>query len=386
MKTLSLVSFAIFDRIVRRLPQIKKRTGFAFLVHPRDVPDVYRKYPFLKYFSHNFIESVLIRFWPIVLSKITGVEDNKTGKRIDGWVISIPITAEQMMSNRKLAKQFIIKACKLAEKKGAKIIGLGALTSSLTRGGLDLLPHTQAGITTGRIYTSKTVVDTVEQVVVKLGLNKNKIQIAIVGAAGSIGTACAQLLAKKKFGNILLVDLSDKNDRISKLVKNIKKIKKETNVIQANKIESINNSDIIIAVTNKPEALIRSENLKLGAVIVDDAQPSDVDSDVILNRKDVLVLEGGVVHAKGIDSHFNFGLKHKEDLFSCLAEAIILSTMGHKGDFQVGEMFELDNDVFDKIEKHSQKMGFKIGEFQNSHSTYSEKDISYVKDIIKKNN
>ncbi len=153
MKTLSLVSFAIFDRIIRHFPQIKKRTGFAFLVHPRNVPDVYRKYPFFKYFSHSFTESVLMRFWPVVLSRITGVEDNQTGKNVDGWVISIPITAEQMMSNRELAKRFIVKACKLAEKKGAKIIGLGALTASLTRGGLDLLPHTKAGITTGRIYT-----------------------------------------------------------------------------------------------------------------------------------------------------------------------------------------------------------------------------------------
>jgi len=254
----------------------------------------------------------------------------------------------------------------------------------LSRGGLDLSPHIESGVTTGRIYTSKIIIDTIEEVVKRLELNRGKIQIAIVGAAGSIGTACAQLLAKQDFSNILLVDLSDKNDWISKLIENVKNIKRSISIEQSNKIEAIKNSDIIIAVTNKPEALIRSENLKPGAIIVDDAQPSDVDSDIIFKRKDVLVLEGGVAHVSGVDSHFSVGLKHKEDLFSCLAEVVILSAMGHEGDFQVGEMFKLDSGAFDKIEKQAKTMGFKIGEFQNFHKVYSEEEISYVKGVIKK--
>jgi predicted amino acid dehydrogenase len=379
MKTISLLISAVFDLLVCYFPQTKKRDGFAFLVHPRDISDVYKKYPFLKYFSNKIIATILLYFWPIVVSEVNGVKERKTGKKIKGWVISIPITAEQMMNNRDVSRKFIIKACKLAERKGAALIGLGALNASLSRGGMDILPFVSSGVITGRMYTAKVIIDTVESVVKRLGLDKENIEIAIVGAAGSIGTACAQLLAQKGFYKILLIDLSNKNGRIYKLEEKIKSINSNISVKISHDISSIKKSDIIIAVTNKPDALIRSENLKSGAIIVDDAQPSDVDTDIIFKRNDVLVLEGGVAHLKGINANFNFGLKHKEDVFSCLAETIILASIGYRGNFQVGEIFKLDNEAFRMIEQRSSEMGFKIGEFQNFHKVYSNKEIKKFK-------
>ena len=39
---------------------------------------------------------------------------------------------------------------------------------------------------------------------------------------------------------------------------------------------SIKEAEFIITATNAPEAVVTSEDLKSGAVIIDDAQPSDV--------------------------------------------------------------------------------------------------------------
>jgi len=381
MKTIFLLGTAALDLFAVALPQTKKLKGFAFLVHPRDVSDVYRKYPFFRMFSENISKKILRLFWPIVLSKITGVKNQTTGESISGWVISIPITADQMMHDRELAQRFIIRAAKLAQRKGAKIIGLGALTASLTRGGLDIQPHIDAGVTTGRLYTSKIITDTTEIAVEKLGMNKNDIQVAIVGAAGSIGTACAQILAKMGYKDILLVDLMSADNGAKELRERIINISEDIKVGISNEISSIKGSDIIIAVTNKPDALIKSEHLKPGAVVVDDAQPSDVDPKIVEDRKDVLILEGGVAHADGIDPHFNFGLKHKEDIFSCLAETIILSSTGHSGDFQVGRVLDLDFDTFNKLTANSEKLGFRVGDFQNFKKVYSDEDIEFVKDV-----
>jgi len=292
MKFLRLIFYAFGDLFTRYLPQLNKKTGFAFIVHPRDMSDVYRKYPVFKYFPDNFTASFLRNFWPVTLSKVTGVK-NKNGEEIPGWIISIPITAGQMMNNMDLARRFIIKAAKLSEKKGSKIIGLGALTASLTSGGKDVSPHIKSYLTTGRLYTSKIIADTTEAISKKIGLDKNSI-VAIVGAAGSIGTACSQILAKRGFRNFLLVDLSNKKYRTEILKNKILSLKKNSNIEISENISSILSADIIIAATNKPEALIRSKDLKKGAIVIDDAQPSDVHPEV-LDRDDVLVLEAGGV-------------------------------------------------------------------------------------------
>lgn len=117
IKSIKLFTSAIEDLIIRLLPQFKKQEGFAFLVHPRDTKDVIRKYPFLKKVSPKTIEKFLLFFWPVTVSEIYGVKNKKTGEKIKGWTISCPLTAEQMLNDRELAKKFIIKTAKLAEKK-----------------------------------------------------------------------------------------------------------------------------------------------------------------------------------------------------------------------------------------------------------------------------
>ncbi len=218
MQTIKLTIQAISDLIIRLSPKFKKSDGYAFLVHPRDTKDVIIKYPFLKNFSDKSIKTFLKNFWPVTVSEIEGLV-NEEGQNIKGWVISCPITADQMLHDRELAKKFIIKTAKLAEKKGAKIIGLGALTASLTRGGLDIEKEVNCKITTGKIFTAKIVTDTLIDALDRLGVKSKDIKISVLGAAGSIGSASAQILAKKGFNNINLVDLSDKYEKTEKLNK-----------------------------------------------------------------------------------------------------------------------------------------------------------------------
>ena len=380
MKTLKLVFSALADLFIRILPRFRKKGGFAFLVHPRDLRDVYKKYPFFRLLPVHITEKILTHFWPVTVARIEGVKQ-KGGEQLHGWIISVPITAKQMMRDRELALHFIKKACSLAEKKGAALVGLGALTASFSRGGKDLKGDSKVGIVTGRIFTSKIIVDTVEKAATALDLNKDS-KIAIVGAAGSIGTACAQLLAFKGFTNMLLVDLSNKNDRIKALIKEVKEIQPSCMIEQSNQISSIRQSDIIIAATNRPDALIRTEHLKPGAVVVDDAQPSDVDPGILRERDDVLILEGGVAHMDGVKINFNLGLKHPEDIFSCLAETIILAYLGSDDDFQVGQIMKLDFDALKRLEEAARKIGIRVGDFQNFEKVYTQDEIAHVRSII----
>ena len=73
----------------------------------------------------------------------------------------------------------------------------------------------------------------------------------------------------------------------------------------SSQIISIKVADFIITATNTPEAVITPEDLKSGAVVIDDAQPADVSLEVF-DREDVLAIEGGLLYTPDIKNHFKF--------------------------------------------------------------------------------
>ena len=301
------------DFFIRIFPSSKKNREsykFAFLVHPRSAKDVERKYPFFKYIPEDITNLFTKYFWPVSLSEITGLKSRKDGREIKGYVITVLTTARQMVEDRELALKRITQACILAQKKGAKLIGLGGLTSSFSKGGLDLINKVDINITTGHAYTSYNVTQNFFELVRYMDLKKD-ISIGIVGAAGSVGSTSAKLIAREGFNNLILIDVERKKHYFEDLGKEIHNLNSSTRIEFSHQIKDIKDCDVIIAATNAPEALIKSLDLKEGAIVIDDAQPSDVHPDV-LDRKDVLVIEAGVTHTPNINSNFNFGLKNRQ--------------------------------------------------------------------------
>lgn len=383
MATLSLVLHIFRDLLIRFLPKriallLVPQGEFAFVVHPRDYRDFARKYHFSRRLPRNLIEFVLKHLWPLIVAPITGLKD-KEGKEILGYLIGCPLTAFQMLSDRQLAQRRILQSVRLAEKIGAKIVGLGGLTASLTKGGLDLKDKVKAGITSGYAYTTLTVTGHALRACRVLGLDVEEITIAIVGAGGNVGSNSAKLIAKNGAKKLLLIDLLRKKSRAENLIKFLKTTYPEIEVSYSPNIKEIRNTDLIITATNAPETVIKSEYVKPGTVIVDDAQPSDVDHEVIM-RDDVIVLSGGVVHTPGVRTHFNFGLAHKDDNYSCLVEILILAAHHWQGHCSIGE---LDERLIEKIENMSREFGFKLGDFQNEYKLYSSEDFDRISKIRK---
>jgi fatty aldehyde-generating acyl-ACP reductase len=359
----------------------KKTYKFAFLVHPRNSNDVYRKYPALRVLPKKMMGFLLRWYWPVILSKVTGLKSQKSGKEIEGFVLTIPLTADQMLKNRKLTLRKIIKAVNLAKKNGAKIIGLGGLTSSLSKGGLEILSKVHnINITTGHAYTTYNVTQTFFSIANIFGVNKSKVLIAIVGAAGSVGSTSSKIIAREGYTNILLVDLERKKEHLLSLVSDLKSINSEINIIISHQIKDIRNADFIVTATNTPEALIKSEDVKSGAVVVDDAQPSDVSSEV-LKRSDVLVLEAGVVHTPGVLNHFNFNLKDKYDNFCCMAEVLVLASLEHNDHYVINRA-SLNH--VDQISRAGSVLGFRVAEFQNFNESITHDKIAAVRQIATK--
>lgn len=357
-----------------------KDPAFAFLVHPRNLNDVYIKFPFLRFLPRSFVYFLLTKMPPVLVSRIKGLRDRE-GKPVGGYVISIPLTAKQMIENRTLAVKKMIEAVRFAKKRGVAIIGLGALTASLSRGGIDLAnKEKEMGFTTGRAYTVKTVTDYVKNVIGEFNFNKTKVKIAIVGAAGSIGSGCAALLSEWGIDNFLLIDLERKLPDVENKIKEIhSRVSHDRLTIKkSHHIGDVNMADIIITATNAPEVVLRGTDVQSGAIIINDAQPSDIAPDVY-DRDDVLVIEGGVISTPGIRTHFNFGLAHHEEAFCCLGEVLVLA---HNGLFSTFTIGNLEKKYIEDIEKISEQLHFSITKYQNEFGYIDPERIFHVKKII----
>jgi len=363
----------------KKIVRLFIKYDYAFLVHPRDMKDVDKYVPFARFIPQKVKEFISCHLWPVIVSEITGLKDI-TGKSLIGCIIACPVVTSLLMKDKERATNKIIEAAKLAELLNIKIIGLGALTSSFTNGGLKILEKLKKiKITSGHGFTSYIVAQHVLGAIKKMEINTSQSVIAVVGAAGSIGSNSIKLLVDNKFAEIILIDVERKKKTLDELKIELSLINSKNEIIISSEICDLKRADIIITATNTPEALIYSENLKPGVIIVDDAQPTDIDDEVYKSRNDVLLLEGGVVNTPNINCHFDFGLKEKGDIFSCLGEVMVLAYLGYYSNYNIGK---LQIEKIKMIEETSKKLHFTPGKFQNYYKLYSDEDINSIKKII----
>jgi len=353
---------------------------FAFIIHPIEIDDIYRKYGFLKILPKSLTQKIVSRVSPSVTSKITDVKSEF--QEAEGWFIGVPLTSKMMM---KISEEYVLKkiidAGKTAEKLGAKIVGLGAYTSVVGDGGITIANNLNIAVTTGNTYTVAAAFEATKEACTLLGKNLYESEVAIVGATGSIGKVCAELACRE----VRKVNLIARN--MEKLLD----IKMQFHKKYGNKLEiecftsvenGLENSDVVITVTSSVEDIIKAEYIKSGAIVCDVARPRDVSKLVQEKRKDVLVIEGGVIEVpKGINFNFNFGFP--EGLcYACMAETMILALEGKYENFSLGREIEIEK--VDEINKLAKKHGFKVAGLRSFErvidDTYIQSVISNIKE------
>ena len=317
---------------------------FAFLVHPRISlkEDMGKVNPVFYALPETFLKKIIPLFPPVVGGEIKFAGSDET----KGWVIWVTLSAEQMLSlpREKVFKK-IFDAAMLAKKLGAEIIGLGELTSPLTHGGIDLVGKLDGmSITTGNSLTAATVIESVKNIaqIKKIDLQKEK--IAIVGAAGSIGRGVAAFFIR--IGQSLI--LVERANKISELSAHLS-LSKDSRVELSSEISRIKEAKIIIVVTSSTESLIKSEYLRKDAIIYDITQPKNTSPEVLKERPDVTLVDGGIIDTPRIDYGVSIGLK-KHQAYACLAETVIFGMesigenyVGFTKDETISRMTELYN-------------------------------------------
>ncbi|ABR50390.1 Shikimate/quinate 5-dehydrogenase [Alkaliphilus metalliredigens QYMF] len=352
---------------------------FAFLIHPIELKDIYRKYQFLQKLPKSMVERLINWIPPSQISHITNVQS--PFNEVEGWFVGVPLTSEMMMSlKQEEVTKKIIKAGRISEKLGAKIMGLGAYTSVVGDAGITIARELDIAVTTGNTYTVATAFEAAKEATKTLGKKIKNCEIAIVGANGSIGSVCAELAYREgKRVNLIgrdggkLVNLKRKLESKYIFEQNRKEIQCFTQIN-----EGINTADIVITVTSSVHDVIQAEFIKSGAVVCDVARPRDVSKQVQEERKDVLIIEGGVIQVpEGVQFNFNFGFPPGLS-YACMAETMILALEKKYENFSLGREIEIKK--VDEINLLAKKHGFKIAGLRSFEKVIDEK---YIEGVLK---
>lgn len=350
--------------------------SFAFIIHPIDAKrDVARKYPFLGKVLPEAVINFVCRFWPPVrLSHITGARSQATGDEIEGWLIAVPYTPQRMLSlpPEEVYKK-IVAAGQLAADLGAEILGLGAYTSVVGDGGTTIAQRLDIAVTTGDSYTAAISVDATREAARRMGTDLAQATLAVVGGAGAIGRAVAQLLAPH-VGRMLLI--GRQREGLVEVAENVKHAGCADVVISTN-VMDVAQAEVVVTVTSSGGNLIQPEMLRRGAVVCDVSRPRDVSQHVVLARDDVLVIDGGLVRVPGrVDFGFDYGLP--PDLtYGCLAETMVLTFESRFEDYSIGKNLSLGQ--VREIDTLAAKHGFELAALRSFEHRLEETLINKVK-------
>ncbi|MCM2371553.1 aminotransferase class III-fold pyridoxal phosphate-dependent enzyme [Aporhodopirellula aestuarii] len=386
-------------------PQIGERR-FAFLVHPLELMSAGDFDPTLAWLPKPELEDIAQRLTdlvdPFVLSHAR--IQSEAGESIYGEFIVIPRTAEQLADMpREDAMAIVREGVEIGRDRGAQIVGLGAFTSVVTRGGKAL--SGTVPLTTGNSYTAVACAEGIAMALNQLGDRLSaKHCAAIVGATGAIGRSMAVLLAEN-VGRLVLLGNPDSvpehvrtrlhhvattvceqlvtsaaegcafeplslGSRVLHAAQNsekldadfyntlIEQLELEGYIVLTQDLGVLPDADILVTATSATNSLLGPRDLKHGAIVCDLSRPFNVSRDVAELRPDVLVIDGGVIRVPGLPElgRFGIGTGHA---FSCMAETMLLTLAGHFEDTSLGT--DLDPETLRELRRLAAEHGFRVG-------------------------
>ena len=349
---------------------------FAFIIHPIDPKrDVSRKFPLLgRLLTERQIDFFSTFFPPIYISEIEGIKSAFNGKLVKGWFIAAPYTPRRMLELPELVVyRKLIQTGRMAERLGAKILGLGAFTSVIGDAGETTARFLDVPVTTGDAYTISIAVQAIREAASLMDIYLDDVTVAVVGASGSIGRVCAELLSEDA-ARLYLIGRSE--EQLNELRRQLSGPGR-SELIVSTTIDVLSQAQLILTVTSSVHDVIKPEHLLPGSVVCDVARPRDVSAMVAAARDDILVIDGGMVDVPGsVNFHFNFGFPEGKS-YACMAETIALALEGRFEDYTLGK--HITRERVDEITAIAEKHGFRLSGFRSFEREVTPQQIEAIR-------
>lgn len=350
-----------------------ERGLFAFTVHPFDVSRIRRKWPGLGLLPERAVEAVMRWVPPFPYHAIPPVETPHGSAQ--GWLIGIPLTARQWKELPDgLLVDRVVRAARVAARLGARVMGLGAYSALPGGAGVEVARRSPIAITTGNSLTVWAALQGAREGARLMGHDLDRAEVAVVGAGGAIGAACARILAREVRHLTLIGPQVERLERVAE------QIRRETGLVPAvsDQVDrALPRMDVVVAVSSSGGGIIRPEMLRAGAVVCDVAMPRDVDEQVAAVRDDVLVVDGGLVEVPvrtGLEADgFPPGTAP-----ACLAETMLLALEGRYESFTLGR--DLTVEQVDEMARLARRHGFRLAGIRSFHRAVDPGQVRRIRE------
>lgn len=323
---------------------------FAFIVHLRDINDIAHTIPVPNFLITKIFKKPILWLMRNLKGRAGFIVRSRfsVGENVEGHIIVIWLTGKQIISGNSFTRKRIKEAVIYAQDQlDCDVIGLGALTASVTRSGKWIASQKEINttITHGDSYAVAMAIEGINRIVERQNINLADCKMAIVGASGIIGSPLSQYFTSRCKEVIAIARRRRKLERMALKCKGKVTIETDLNRVQE--------ADIVVTATSAPRAIIGSENLKKGAVVYEVAQPRNVPEIVKDKREDVLIVDGAYVKVPENIKFWWMSLPPQKT-FGCMAETMLLALEG----LEVNKVGKINLDFVKKIKKIGEKHGF----------------------------
>jgi predicted amino acid dehydrogenase len=248
-------------------------------------------------------------------------------------------------------------------------------------GGITLSKRLKIAVTTGNSYTVATAVQGAVLGAKRMGIELETATVAVVGATGSIGATCAEIMARDA-ARVNLVGRTP--DKLEALAQYLQEQSRAGLRVYTDVASGLAEADIIVTVSSAAKAIVEPQYIKSGAVVCDVARPRDVSKAVVRQRNDVLVIEGGVVRVPGEmrctkvsdGTPFSFGFP-QGTAYACMSETMALALEGRYENFTLGK--EVSVSQVDEITEVCSRHGFTLDGFRSFERALSSEQIEQIR-------
>jgi len=256
------------------------------------------------------------------------------GRQVAGRLVFCTFLPETIHSPRKMLSTYqkIHAGCRVAKDLGAKVIGLGGFTSIVggTQGEKEA-QELQVAVTSGNSLTAALAIAQLNMLLERLDWDLNDRTVAVLGASGDIGRACA-------------LDLATRARRIILIARNKARLEELRNGMPASvevyfstDVQDAIAASIIITATSAAQPILAETDLRPATIVCDVGYPKNL-SYAPNPRPDVLAISGGLAQMPfELDITYYTRLPASNIMYGCFSEAMILALAGRYESYSTGQ-------------------------------------------------
>lgn len=340
---------------------------FCFVIHPLSLDDIARYEPGAKGKGEPILRKIMEWMPSYAAVHVTGVR-TPDGRETEGWFVAAPLLPEQMLEfPREEVYRRILRAIEIGAELGAQVAGLGAFTGVVGDGGVTVNERAPIPVTTGNSLTIAAGIASLFRGAQEMGIDAAASTVTVVGATGSIGSACVRLIAPR-VRHVVLVARNE--TRLRKFHEQIAAELPCASSYTTDISAAVRSAQLILTATSSTQDVIEPEDLQTGAVVCELSLPHDVSRRVAQERPDALVTEGGNMLVPGEPrfervrepgSEFDLNLPPRTAL-ACMSETMVLALEGRLEAYTLGRGIDVQKVI--EIETMAARCGFRLADMR----------------------